>query len=189
MCFTGCFKPCFLRKQSALPSSFCSCMAVCPCHSQDFLSPGLPPIFERSAATHNVTFLKALRNLAAGHQDCEDASSHTPQRHFVSSKEKTVMGTCAVRHSDEEKKFMKSALVSVLKELLWAHIAGVTRIGGKWSKGHFGYSAPWWMEGLCSQATKMVWKVLLLVPTTLEAKLTGFIFFLERCKRAKSRGS
>lgn len=46
-----------------------------------------------------------------------------------------------------------------------------------------------WMEGLGSQATKMVWKVLLLVHTDPEAKLPGFIFFLERCKRAKSRGS
>lgn len=52
-------------------------------------------------------------------RECEDASSHTPQRHFVSSSGKTVMGTCTVRHKDEEKKYTKSSLVSVLTELLW----------------------------------------------------------------------
>lgn len=46
-----------------------------------------------------------------------------------------------------------------------------------------------WIEGLGSQATKMVWKVLLLGHAGPEAKLPQFIFFLERCKRAESRGS
>lgn len=56
-------------------------------------------------------------------------------------------------------------------------------------KGTPGAQPPEWMEGLGSQATKMVWKVLLLGHAGPEAKLPQFIFFLERCKRAESRGS
>lgn len=54
-------------------------------------------------------------------------------------------------------------------------------------KGTPSAQPPEWMEGLGSQATKMVWKVLLLGQAGPEAKLPQFIFFLERCKRAVQR--
>lgn len=111
MCFTGCFKPCFLKKQSLCYPTLSVCAWLCVLAiSQDFLNLGLPPVCERSTPTNNHTFLKALRNLKQDTRtslqcgrECEDTSSHTPQRHFVSSTGKNVMGICTLRHGMKRK--------------------------------------------------------------------------------------
>lgn len=126
VCFTGCFKFCFLKKQSLRYPALLFMHGCVPLPFPGLSESWFVPICERSTATNNITFLKALRNLAAGYQDShfsEGGRQRMPllshHKDTVSCTGKTVMGTCTWRHSDEEK-YTKPALVSVLTELLWA---------------------------------------------------------------------
>lgn len=81
-------KFCFLKKQSLRYPALLFMRGCVPLPFPGLSESWFAPICERSTATNNITFLKALRNLAAGHQDslqwgreAEDASSLSPQRH------------------------------------------------------------------------------------------------------------
>lgn len=153
-------------------------MAVCPWHSQDFLS------LKSSEKLGSWTPGLSLQWGREG----EDARSLSPQRHcFIHWENCDGNLHLKARRWREvhETSTSVSSYRAAVSSMLWE--SQEHKENGQ--KGTLGTQPSRWEEGLCSQATKMVWKILLLVPTSLEAKLTGFIFFLERCKRAKSRGS
>lgn len=119
----------------------------------------------------------------------EDAASHIPQRHSFSSTGKTVMGTCTLRDSDGEQNYMKSTLVSVLTELMWTSCNRNYKNTSKCSKRHSGYLAQWVHGELRFPGRQDGLESFIAGPYKPRSKSAGNIFFLERCRRAKSRGS
>lgn len=134
MGFSGCFKPCFPNKRSLCYPALWLCMHGCVCACLSVPFPGLPESWFASHLREEHSYQRCYipKSFEKTWQlvgpwislrcrrEREDASSYIPQRHFVSSMGKIVMGTCTLRDNDGEQNYIKSALVPALTERLWA---------------------------------------------------------------------